>query len=258
MMELEKKLLLTKEEYEYLLEHFGRNSSHKENPIVKQTNYYFDTDNFAMNKQHITCRIRLKGGKYKGTMKVHTENSDNSAEITIEVRNGLGDNGFIDMGLKLQGELVTERCTIIQNEMCEVVLDKNEFLGSTDYELEIEYAPEYEAVAESTMKVFLDMLLRRKCYLDNKEYTRNSTEKQSKSERFFEKKALTKSKIETATEVKTSTPPVNCTCDNYNPDSYMDEYFYHHEFDDCGCMSCVHWSESGCDAPYGTCEYEHY
>lgn len=60
MMELEKKLLPTQEEYEYLLEHFGRNGSLEEKPIVKQTNYYFDTDKYAMNKQHIACRIRLK------------------------------------------------------------------------------------------------------------------------------------------------------------------------------------------------------
>lgn len=230
MTELEKKLLLTKDEYEYLLDRFSRNSSGKKRPIIRQTNYYFDTNNYAMNKQHITCRIRLKDGKYTGTMKAHTENSDSSAEIAIQVRNGLDDNGFVDMGLIFQGELITERCIIIQNEICEVVLDKNEYLESTDYELEIEYHPEYELVAEATIKVFLDILMQRKCFPTYKESIENSTEKLSKSERFFAKKALTKSNSEKTAETKSSTLLDNCEYDNYDPDSYMKGYFYHNEF----------------------------
>ena len=64
MTELEKKLLLLKEEYNYLFRIFGDSKN-----IKKQINYYFDTDDFSMNKQNVTCRIRLKDGKYKGTIK---------------------------------------------------------------------------------------------------------------------------------------------------------------------------------------------
>ena len=60
MIELEKKLIISKEEYDYLIEHFGYDNQHCRKPIIKQINYYFDTDDLLMNAQNITCRIRLK------------------------------------------------------------------------------------------------------------------------------------------------------------------------------------------------------
>ena len=61
----------------------------------------------------------------------------------MEIRNGLESNAFTDMGLKLQGELVTKRCIVFKDADCEVVLDKNEYLGHKDFELEIEYTPDH-------------------------------------------------------------------------------------------------------------------
>lgn len=190
MVELEKKILLTKEEYNYLLEHFGKDEIPKEKTIVKQVNYYFDTKEFSMNRQNITCRIRLKDGKYKGTMKSHTNNSDESTETLIEIRNGIYDNGFIDLGLTLQGELATERCVIIKDEHCEVVLDKNSYLDCEDYELEIEYTPEKEKKAVSILRGIKYILLGRKCFLAYQESFSEHLSIPSKSSRFFERKAM--------------------------------------------------------------------
>lgn len=139
MNEYEKKLLLTREEYDCLLKYFGKRKS-----WARQINYYFDTDDFSMNRQNTTCRIRLKDGTYQGTLKRHTATTERSEEIDIAVRNGIFDNGFTDMGLKLQGYCVTDRCFLLKNTICDVVLDWNDYLGHVDYELEIEYAPGYE------------------------------------------------------------------------------------------------------------------
>lgn len=114
MTELEKKLLLSKDEYDYLMEHFGYENPLIQKPIVTQINYYFDTDDFAMNQQGTTCRIRLKDGKYKAIMKKHFANTDQSTETEMDIYTGLDNNAFTDMGLKLQGELVTERCIILK------------------------------------------------------------------------------------------------------------------------------------------------
>ena len=61
MLEYEKKVMLTKDEYAVL------SAQCRGMRVETQTNYYFDTDDFCMNRKGITCRIRAKNGKYKTT-----------------------------------------------------------------------------------------------------------------------------------------------------------------------------------------------
>lgn len=163
MTECEKKLLLSEEAYNALMEQFS--SSRK--PIVTQVNYYFDTDDFAMSRQDTTCRIRLKDGQYKATMKRHAAGTDQSTEAEMEIYAGLDHNAFTDMGLKLWGALTTHRCVLLKNPHLEVVLDRNEYLGYTDYELEIEYLPEYEKEARAVLKEVEKALQRKRSPIYN-------------------------------------------------------------------------------------------
>lgn len=187
MIEREKKILISKDEYDYLLKKFGATKS-----IKKQTNYYFDTDDFIMNRQKITCRIRLKDGKYTGIVKQHLENTDCSNETEVEIYSGIYDNAFTDWGLKLQGELITERCILFKNAFFEIVLDKNKYLDTIDYELEIEYAVNHNEEAQFIFEVFAKMLDSFKDTLANSKHYENTQNAQSKSSRFFTKKFLTK------------------------------------------------------------------
>ena len=184
MTEFEKKLLLSKEEYEYLMECFGYKSPLMQKPIIQQVNYYFDTSDFSMNRQNITCRIRLKDGKYKAMMKQHSCNADYSTETEMAIYSGLEKNAFIEMGLQLQGKLVTERCVILKDDACEVVLDKNEYLGHIDYELEIEYMEKCEKNALSILEMIRNMLVNKKYFLA---YDENFASVPSKSNRFFDR-----------------------------------------------------------------------
>lgn len=163
MTECEKKLLLSEKAYNALMEQFS--SSRK--PIVTQVNYYFDTDDFAMSRQDTTCRIRLKDGHYQATMKRHTAGTDQSTEAEMEIYAGLDHNAFTDMGLKLWGALTTHRCVLLKNPHLEVVLDRNEYLGYTDYELEIEYLPEYEKEARAVLKEVEKALQRKRSPIYN-------------------------------------------------------------------------------------------
>ena len=163
MTECEKKLLLSEKAYNALMEQFS--SSRK--PIVTQVNYYFDTDDFAMNRQDTTCRIRLKDGQYQATMKRHAAGTDQSTEAEMEIYAGLDHNAFTDMGLKLWGALTTHRCVLLKNPHLEVVLDRNEYLGYTDYELEIEYLPEYEKEARAVLKEVEKALQRKRSPIYN-------------------------------------------------------------------------------------------
>ena len=182
MTEFEKKLILSKDEYNYLMKHLGQDKM-----TVTQINYYFDTDDFDMNRENTTCRIRLKNGKYMATMKLHSEENDNSTEIDLLIRNGIYDNTFIDMGLKLQGELITKRCLILQDDICEVVLDKNDYLGHTDYELEVEYSSNHENEALIILHRIETILLYNNPSLTLKDFALRYKNTPSKSTRFFER-----------------------------------------------------------------------
>lgn len=256
MTELEKKLLLTEDEYDYLMEHFGYENPLIQKPIITQVNYYFDTDDFSMNRQNTTCRIRLKDGNYKATMKKHTSGGNQSTETEMEIHNGLESNAFTDMGLKLQGELVTKRCVVLKDTNCEAVLDKNEYLGHTDYELEIEYAPEYGNDAQAILKIFKDMLTRRKCFLAYKESLKDAPDVPSKSSRFFEKMSSTKAVSQAP--AFDSSKSYNSTFDYSDPDDYMHDYFDSMMPGESVCLSCGNFDGSSCHSPSGSCYYEHY
>ena len=256
MTELEKKLLLTEDEYDYLMEHLGYDSPLIPKPITTQVNYYFDTDDFSMNRQNTTCRIRLKDGKYKATMKKHASSGNQSTETEMEIRNGLESNAFTDMGLKLQGELVTKRCVVLKDANCEAVLDKNEYLGQTDYELEIEYTQDHENDAQAILKVFRDILTRRKCFLAYKESLKDAPDVPSKSSRFFERMSSTKAVSQARASV--SSKSYNSTFDYSDPDDYMHDYFDSMMPGESVCMSCGNFDGYSCQSPSGSCYYEHY
>lgn len=242
MTEFEKKMLLSKEEYDYLMEHMGHDSHLSPKLVSKQINFYFDTDDLSMNRENTTCRIRFMDGNYKGTMKSHSESGERSIETEMEVRDGIRDNAFTDMGLRLQGELTTQRCIILKDEHYEVVLDKNEYLGISDYELEIEYMPEFEKEAQTIYQVILDMLFRRKCLLAYKEIYKKKPNVPSKSNRFFERMTVNNSnepkrathmdieecpcpdKIVSISSLEDSYEDAD-TCTYSDPDDYMHGYY---------------------------------
>lgn len=240
MTEHEKKLILSKDEYEHLIERFRYDTPLFSRPIVKQINYYFDTDDLSMNRQSITCRIRLKDGVYKATMKQHLPNTDHSIETRVEIHDGIDKNAFTDMGLVLQGELMTERCVILKDAGYEVVLDKNTYLGQVDYELEIEYAPECEKDARAVFQVILDTLAHRKGFPVCQESYLRAQDVPSKSNRFFERKSVTNQDVS----------------DYSDPDDYMRDYYGSATPDAATCGSCAHFDGNSCEVPYGSCAYK--
>lgn len=181
MIEKEKKVLLSQKEYSCLLEHFGTGK-----PTIKQTNYYFDTDDLSMNERNITCRIRFKDGRYKATVKKHIIAEESSYETEIEVRGGIHDNIFIDLGLQMRGKLTTERCTLIESDHYTVFLDRNEYQNYVDYELEIEYASNFEQEASAILHTLSDILLYHNSAFSLQSLIERYKNAKSKSQRFFE------------------------------------------------------------------------
>lgn len=183
MMEYEKKLLLTEEEYVTLMKYFQKGSS------TKQINYYFDTDDLSMNKQGITCRIRYKNGTYKATVKKHKTNiQDCSEETVIGSASELVEDIFTSIGLKLQGNLVTNRTVILKQNAYMVMLDKNDYLDHTDYELEIEYILSCEKYATQLIWDIASILISSEKLSNVEDFFSRMQNAKSKSQRFLERK----------------------------------------------------------------------
>lgn len=182
MLEYEKKIMLTEDEYLSILMLMCKYA-----PMQTQTNYYFDNDDLSMNEKGITCRIRAKDGKYKATVKNHnTEHSECSIEVDLLEKTEFDPQIFNVFGLHHQGELVTDRVVMHKDSACEMVLDRNVYLGHTDFELEVEYSKESERRAQALIEDIGECLVATKQLTGIDEFLSRVGQGKSKSQRFFE------------------------------------------------------------------------
>lgn len=183
MLEYEKKIMLTADEHLSILM-----SMCKYVPVQTQTNYYFDDDEFSMNEKGITCRIRAKNGKYKATIKIHnTGHSDCSVETDLVEKTEFDPRIFNVLGLKYQGELMTDRVVIHKDPTCEMVLDRNVYLGNTDFELEVEYSKENEQKAQKLIESIGDYLVSTGQLTGIDAFFNRIGQAKPKSQRFFDR-----------------------------------------------------------------------
>lgn len=181
MVELEKKIMLTEKEYLSIVELMCKDAR-----LQTQTNYYFDDDDFSMNKKGITCRIRAKDGKYKATIKNHNiECPDCSTEEDLVEKSEFDPQIFSVFGLHYQGELVTDRVVMHKDSSCKMVLDRNVYLGHTDFELEVEYCKESEERAHTLIVSIAKCLVETTRLTGIDEFIARIGQGGSKSQRFF-------------------------------------------------------------------------
>lgn len=179
MIEYEKKIMLTADEYAALLLVSDPSAS-----VMNQTNYYFDTEDHAMDRMGITCRIRARNGRFKATIKTHGSASrDCSTEEVLEEKSTFDPTVFRPLDVHCQGALVTERAVLYKDGFCEAVLDRNTYLGFTDYELEIEYLSGNEDKAFGLLYRIANVLKASSANTDPAEFL--SRTGMPKSERFF-------------------------------------------------------------------------
>jgi len=148
MIENEFKIMLNSESYEKLL------SLYQWDKVIVQTNHYYDTAELSLSSLHITCRVREIAGEYFLQMKLPADKLYSRVELekpldalpeTLtgeELSALLGREGLPDV--KRLGSLKTAR-NVYRFDGGEIDLDKSEFFGKTDYELEIEFTDERAA-----------------------------------------------------------------------------------------------------------------
>lgn len=149
MLEKEIKLMLTEEEYHRLATEFDFSSE------VCQVNHYFTCPECA--KKRISVRVREVGGKAllqvklpagggSGALMVREERERELSEVPDRLPAEVLDEicGIRAEAVRI-GSLATLRKLCYEYEGVELALDKNEYLGITDYEAEAEYTGEYPA-----------------------------------------------------------------------------------------------------------------
>lgn len=149
MKEREYKWLLTKYEVLCLDEFIERLNITNEKKQF-HINYYFDTAERYFHAHDMTVRIRQSGNILKGTVKRHTFNGihSESSEYDFPAERLPGTICFQGKTLLLQGQMHTQRKVYFLADGMTLYIDKNMYLGKTDYEMELEYEVASDPEAE--------------------------------------------------------------------------------------------------------------
>lgn len=148
-IEIEAKVLLREEDYAKLVAFFKGSKGYS------QTNYYIDTEERILAKEGIALRIREKNGAYEMTLKTPLSEGllEKNCPLTKEEFINLQKGGefpekdikrfllMLDIdipSLKILTSLSTYRIDV-PYEGGLLSIDKNEYSGLTDYEIELEY-----------------------------------------------------------------------------------------------------------------------
>ncbi|WP_045519729.1 CYTH domain-containing protein [Neobacillus niacini] len=149
-IEIEFKNILTKDEYETLLNTFKV----EVNQIISQTNHYFDTSDFKLKELGSALRIREKNVNYEMTLKqpasvglLETTQYLSEDEFMEATKKGILPKGIIHdrleqldisfNSLEYFGSLTTRRAEFPYKDGL-LVLDHSFYLNSEDYEVEYE------------------------------------------------------------------------------------------------------------------------
>ncbi len=166
MVENEFKIMLTEEQYNAV------HSMYQWDSELEQVNSYYDSPELLLSERHITCRVRTVQGRYLLQMKLPAEGQNNGAVSRIELERELVGipqklsgaelmemSGAVELpDAELLGTLLTFR-SVKRFPGAEIDLDRSEYFGKTDYELEVEYTDEAAAkqlLAEISAEVNID------------------------------------------------------------------------------------------------------
>jgi len=147
MIEKEYKFLLNKDTFIKTNDTVSAMFSNSSSSL--QINYYYDDEQYSLNKQNITLRVRQTGETIKLQKKHHIIKSSVMPVISDETERIITNfPKVIDGKYYLKGSLVTHRCRISTNKSVYFDFDINYYLGICDYEVEIEFGKNANQQAE--------------------------------------------------------------------------------------------------------------
>ena len=152
-MEYEARVMISEEQYHAMISYYK--NSKKEKKYSVNVNTYFDYDDLSLTNNHIVLRARnisdkeyeltLKAKQEKGDIEINHALTSNEYNIILNnhiipdsnVKEELVKQGIDFTKLKLIATLRTERLEL-QYKRFLLVIDKNEFRGRVDYNVEVE------------------------------------------------------------------------------------------------------------------------
>lgn len=153
MKEYETRLMIDEERYLFIVTYFMNIYPNKH--FLQNTNYYFDTDDLFLRKEHITLRVRtINDIKSELTLKIKGENGDDEIndgltpkEAELLVNQNIFPYGQVRNRLMLLPYSLDRyhRVAVLYNRRLEIefedyllVIDKNTYGDVVDYNIEIE------------------------------------------------------------------------------------------------------------------------
>ena len=119
-----------------------------------QINYYYDTEGNTLNKNDVTVRVRQENDRLIWQIKNHTAQygalfSSDEYCGSLDFLPGIIKLNEINEELILRGSLITERRTINFGTRGKLCFDFNMYLGTNDYELEVEYSKQDKSIGDA-------------------------------------------------------------------------------------------------------------
>jgi len=151
-IEIEAKVLISKEDYNTVVEHFKSEVTSE----FDQTNYYIDSTDFKLKQLGIGLRIRKSKDHYLITLKapmseglLEKDQNINKSIYESFAKKNIFPEGTIKEFVKMIGidaselkiltSLITHRIEVDYGSLASILsIDKNDYNGLTDYELEFE------------------------------------------------------------------------------------------------------------------------
>ncbi|OAH59417.1 hypothetical protein AWH48_14860 [Domibacillus aminovorans] len=159
-IEIEFKCLLSKEQFDQLVESFHPG------PFTTQHNHYFDTADFSLKEAGAALRIREKNGRAEMTLKEPAEVgllestvALSNDDVTASLSGGIPDNDVMAAARKHTGKNAVFHFGTLSTTRAEIdykggllVFDHSTYVNQEDYEIE------YEAKDLSGEQTFLTLL----------------------------------------------------------------------------------------------------
>ena len=157
MLETELKCIIDKDTFDKIT------ISYKWDKIITQTNHYYLGENNALKNHGITMRIREIDSVCKLQIKTH-KNGGSPLQICEETEFDV--NGVVPFftaeetkkytgiasNSRLIGSATTKRHSLMWNDHTEICLDHTTYLGTEDYEIEVEFMGECPQILLDELK----------------------------------------------------------------------------------------------------------